>query len=513
MVARGDDSPQSAMNQADSVNLANRRWPLGTRLAYGVGQLAEGMKNGALGLFVFFYYSQVLGLPATLTGVAVAIALFVDGIVDPLIGSISDNWRSKYGRRHPFMLAAIIPLMIGFFGLFAPPVSGQWALFVWLIVFSNITRAAISAFHVPHLALGAEMSSNPDERATLVGFRMFFSLLGGLCSTMIGFGLYFAPSAQFPVGQLNAAAYAPFAATLSVIMGLAILLTAYGTRSVIPLLRKFDHAASPISVASVFRNLWIDIRTAIASVSFRWLFSGVLVVYLMIGTNGALDIYMFTYFWEFSNTEVMTLSVAYPLGLMLGAILAPRFIRRFDKRVALLFGTVWYAGLQVLPVTLRLLGFFPDNDDAALIPLYMAIRFVHGIGSVMANVGFGAALADIADENEWRSGRRQEGIFFSTSSFSLNFATGIGGLIAGVALDVIDWPRGIAIRSAADVSPDTLVDLGLVYGPFVMAFSLVTLWCYSNYGLTRERHAQIVEELAARRRSLSLGDTNAGREA
>ena len=483
---------------AESRPEPHTRWPFRIRLAFGVGQLAEGLKNGALGLFVFFYYNQVLGLSGTLAGIAVAISLFIDGIVDPLIGSLSDNWRSRYGRRHPFMIAAVLPLMFGFVGLFSPPVTSQWALFVWLIVFGNITRAAISAFHVPHLALGAEMSRDPDERASLVGFRMFFSLLGGLCSTWIGFGIFFAPSAEFPTGQLNAAAYAPFSMTLAVLMGCVILLCAFGTRSVIPRLAK-GVERTRITVAGVFRDLFRDVRNALGSVSFRWLFSGVLVVYLMIGTNAALDIYMFTYFWEFSNKDVMTLSVAYPTGLMLGAMLAPAFLRRFDKRAALLFGTVWWGGLQVAPVVLRLLGFFPDNGDPSLIPTYMGIRFFHGMGSVMANVAFGAALADIADENELRSGRRQEGIFFSTSSFSLNFATGIGGLIAGVALDAIAWPRGPQIRTAADVAPETLFNLGIVYGPCVVLFSAVTMWCYSNYRLDRDKHARILSQLAERR--------------
>lgn len=482
-------------------NLAEvrERWPFRIRLAFGTGQLAEGLKNGALGLFVFFYYNQVLGLSGTLAGIAVAISLFIDGIVDPLIGSLSDNWRSRYGRRHPFMVVSVLPLMLGFIGLFSPPVTSQWGLFLWLIVFGNLTRAAISAFHVPHLALGAEMSRDPDERASLVGFRMFFSLLGGLCSTLIGFGIFFAPSAEFPTGQLNAAAYGPFSMTLAVLMATAILVCVLGTRSVIPRLAAVGGERPRLSVLGVFRDLLRDIRSALGSASFRWLFSGVLVVYLMIGTNAALDIYMFTYFWEFSNREVMTLSVAYPIGLMLGAMLAPAFLRRFDKRAALLFGTLWWGALQVAPVVLRLLGVFPENGDPSLIPTYMGIRFFHGMGSVMANVAFGAALADIADENELRSGRRQEGIFFSTSSFSLNFATGIGGLIAGVALDVINWPRGPQVRTAADVGAESLFNLGLIYGPCVVMFSVVTMWCYSNYRLDRAKHALILSQLAERR--------------
>ena len=81
-----------------------------TKLAYGVGQAAEGLKNGAFGIFVLFYYNQVLGLSGTLAGLAIGVALVFDSVSDPLAGSVSDHWRSKLGRRHPFLYAAIIPM-------------------------------------------------------------------------------------------------------------------------------------------------------------------------------------------------------------------------------------------------------------------------------------------------------------------------------------------------------------------------------------------------------------------
>lgn len=93
---------------------------LNTKFAYGFGQLAEGLKNSALGTFVLFYYNQVLGLPGTLAGLALAIALVFDAFTDPLAGSISDNWRGRYGRRHPFMYASAVPLAIAFYLLFSP---------------------------------------------------------------------------------------------------------------------------------------------------------------------------------------------------------------------------------------------------------------------------------------------------------------------------------------------------------------------------------------------------------
>ena len=110
-------------------------------------------------------------------------------------------------------------------------------------------------------------------------------------------------------------------------------------------------------------------------------------------------------------------------------------------------------------------------------------------------------IADIVDEHELTTGKRQEGIFFASVSFSSKFTTGIGNVVGGIALDLISWPRGIEIQSAADVPPETITWLGLVYGPIVAGFAVVSVWCYSKHRLDRERHKEIVAELEVRRRA------------
>ena len=494
------------MQRATSPHVASPACAAGARppltfsvkLAYGVGQFAEGLKNGALGTFLIFYYSQVLGMSPSLAGFAVGTALFIDALTDPLAGSLSDHWRSKWGRRHPFMVASMLPLGISFFLLFAPPVRGDWALFAWIVVWLNLVRTAMTLYHVPHLALGAELTEEFSERVSLVGFRMFFTIVGGFSATMIGFQFFFAPTGRFPVGQLDEAAYAPFAATLGAMMVATIAWSAWGTRQFIPFLSQPTEVVR-FDVGAILARTFRDVFAAVRQRNFAWLFSGVLLVYLMIGTNAALDLYMYTYFWEFSSAEIVALTPFYPIGVVLGLLVGPAFQRRFGRRGALLFGTVSWASLQVLPVVLRLGGWFPDNDDGLLVPLLAALRVVQGAGAIQANMAFGSAIADIADENELRTGRRQEGVLFSASSFSGKFASGIGSAIAGFALAIIDWPRGPQVRAAADVAPETIFDLGLVFGPVVVGFSLVTYWCYSHYGLTRERHAQVLAELAQRR--------------
>jgi Na+/melibiose symporter-like transporter len=164
-------------------------------------------------------------------------------------------------------------------------------------------------------------------------------------------------------------------------------------------------------------------------------------------------------------------------------------------------GTAWWALCQIIPVLLRMAGWFPENGTPELLWTLVAIKFVQGAGVVQALITFSSMVADIVDEHELKTGKRQEGVFFASVSFSGKFTTGIGSVVAGFTLDLINWPRGAAIQTAADVPPDTLMWLGLLYGPIVSGFAVVSVWCYSRHHLNRARHAEIVAELEARRRA------------
>ena len=214
-----------------ATNARDRLVPFSSKLAFGVGQFAEGLKNTAFSLFVLFYYNQVLELPGTLAGLALMIALFFDAVTDPLAGSLSDNWRSRLGRRHPFMYASAVPLALAFTGLLWPPGDaeslGEWGLFAWLTAFAILTRGAMTLYHVPHLALGAEMTENYNERNRIVAFRQFFSALGVAAVQIIGFGYFFHEDRG---GRTAIENYAPFAITLAVLMVLTIWYSARGTQ-------------------------------------------------------------------------------------------------------------------------------------------------------------------------------------------------------------------------------------------------------------------------------------------
>ena len=147
---------------------------LHSRLLYSSGIVSHALKEAAMGVFVLLYYKQVLGLSGTLTGLAIGISIIWDGISDPLVGAWSDRLRSRIGRRHPLMIAAVIPMAAGFVMLYGPPgsvLSDQGLLFTWLLISMLLIRTALTFFMVPYLALGAEITEDYHERTQLASAR------------------------------------------------------------------------------------------------------------------------------------------------------------------------------------------------------------------------------------------------------------------------------------------------------------------------------------------------------
>ena len=149
-----------------------------TKLAFGIGATGEAATNWIFNALTFFFYNQILGLSGTLTAAAVTIGIASDAITDPLMGSISDRWRSKLGRRHPFMYAAPLPLVITIYLIFNPPADIEGIeLFLWFTVFLVLMRICSTLFAVPHLAMGAELSSEYIERTRIMSYNNVFTYI------------------------------------------------------------------------------------------------------------------------------------------------------------------------------------------------------------------------------------------------------------------------------------------------------------------------------------------------
>ena len=176
-----------------------------TKFFYGLGFISVGIKDVLYSIFVFFYFSQILGLDPIYTGSATLIAIMFDAISDPIIGSISDNFKStKWGRRHPIMLMSAFPLGLSTYLLFLPPNGiSEFDLFLWMTIFSILIRLFLTLFLVPGMSLGAELSSDYDERTVITSFRIMFTTLVSPFVCLFGLVFIFIPKEGMSTGLLN----------------------------------------------------------------------------------------------------------------------------------------------------------------------------------------------------------------------------------------------------------------------------------------------------------------------
>ena len=470
------------------------------KLAYGSGQFVTGSISTAFMLFLLFYYNQVLEVSGALCGMALLIATIVDAVTDPIMGSISDSWRSRFGRRHPFMYFAALPLGACFFFLFHPLVHSEFALFLWLLIFSVLTRLALTIYAVPHMALGGELTTDHRERMSVVAVRLVFNIVGMMAVYGLGLGFFFAASEAFPNGQLNTAAYPLFAGWFAIITVISALVTAWGTHHLIPSL-----SAPAESQGHTAKKLLLEVMDALQNLSFRWLLIGWIIVSAPIGVGSSLALYLNTFFWQVSPQEMIPVLGLSPLAMGIGYMFAPALSQYIEKRQALMWGALGWATFSIAPVCLYYAGFFPEPGTSGVVIGLSICSFLTGITVSQLPVAVESMLYDIAEEQELEAGIRQEGVFYGAHMFVSKASGGVGAAISGVALDLIDWPVGDNISTAADIPPDTLFQLAMIAGPGLAMGLLPALWCFHHITLDRQRNAEVLSALAERKRVAPSG--------
>ena len=467
-----------------------KKLPLNIKLFYGLGRASIGIKDGLFQLFLFFYFSQVLGLDPELAGLSSLVALVFDAISDPLMGIISDKWQSKkWGRRHPFMFAAALPLGFFMWLLFAPLEGlSQTGLFLWLTTMAVLVRTAITVFYVPYISLGAELSTDYKERTTIAAIRLVFSAVFSVIVMIVGYVFYFVPTEEYTNGLLNKAAYPAFALLCGIMMAIFVLISAWGTRKVIPSLPQPSANQHQLST----RQLLSSLGVAFKMLSFRSLVLFFMLLHIGLGVGIIFTPYYCTYYFGFATQEMAVLPISAAVGGFLSVLIAPNLGDKFDKKAAALWSGLIVGLAFSLPFNLRLLGFFPENGTTLLLPVYVLLLII-AYTALMTTVSLvNSMMADVVDEFELQTEHRQEGLFFSMMSLSLKMTTGLGTFIAGLLLAWIDFPKQAEVGEVAQSAIDSL---GWIGGPLTLGFFVLSVFFILPYPISKGRYLEIRAEL------------------
>jgi len=465
---------------------------LSTKLSYGVGQLSDGVKQASFSTFLFFYYNQVLGLSGSLAGMAALLALVVDAVTDPMVGQWSDRFRSRWGRRHPFMLAGAIPFGVAIVALFSPPQGlGEVGLFCWMLGGAISVRLMLTLFFVPHLSLGAELATDYHGRTSLIGYRVFFTYAGILVTSVTGFALFFPSSDALGNGMLNRASYPNFGLFCGVMGTVAMLISVFGTWSSIPTLRKPVDKVHEGYVLLAF----VEVFRTLKQNSFRILFISVLVFNTLAGVIATLLVYVATYVFDFEPAQLAGLASSVLVGIIFASNVAQALARRIDKKNALALCVVLGGVFAFSPQFLYFGGLLEQMSDNSKFAFIYAVNGISQVFFIAYIILLDSMLSDVIDERELLSGEREEGLFFAARSFATKASYGLGSFFAGVGLDLIQFPRA---ATPGNVPAEAVFSLAILSGPVLFVLFSATVVISSRFPLTAARHGEIMREIELR---------------
>ena len=479
------------MSENKSIDVSNV-----TLFLHSAGSGVVGIKNVIFGTWVLLYYNQVLGLEPYLASIALGVSLFFDAISDPLVGVWSDRFKSKLGRRHPFIYASIFPLAFCIWLLFVPPSSyDQTYLFLKLLTLTVCIRLAITFFETPRAALGPELTKDYDRRNTLNAMGLFFGYGGAI---LIGFVMleFFLPETSSFMGSrayLNPEGYeklAYFAGFLTLVLG---FIAASSTHKHINDLHVVPETLN-IDIKIVFR----EVIETLSNKSWLMIFFGGCLYALFLGLNTGVGNYISIYFWEWTPSDISVFPLAGGVAAIIGAIIAVVISQGREKKNIALFALSATVLISYIPFILRLIDplfeaqTFPSNGSNALWWIMISHQCITDVLSVMGWVILISMVFDVVEDSQKKTGRRDEGLFLAGPGLFQKVFSGLGVFILGFVLQFLGFSNTESTILEMKEPVNNLVLFICIIGPVLNIGGLTFIYFYT---ITRDEYESAVKDL------------------
>ncbi|MCL9670468.1 glycoside-pentoside-hexuronide (GPH):cation symporter [Citrobacter sp. MNAZ 1397] len=413
------------------------------KISYGLGDMASHVGLDNVIIFLTFYYTDVVGLPAAFVGTMFLLARTADAIIDPAMGYLADRTNSRWGKFRPWMLWLALPFGVSCLLTYAVPES---LTLTGKMVFATITYTFMmlmyTAINIPYCSMGAVITPNNEDRISLQSYRFFLATLGGAMSTF-----FMMPLAQYLGGEDKLSGYR---------WAMAIMASA----AVIMFWICFANTRERIKAPATHNNYLGELRDLLRNDQWR-------VVSVLVITNigfgvirlGAM-MYFVTYYLG-SASYFMWMLGAHILGKAAGSALAKRLTRNFSK--VQMFGYC-----AVLAGVLSIALFFAPKSIYVLVPLTFVVSTLYQATTTLMWV----MMADVADYGEWLQGKRMDGVIFSTFLAVLKLGMAISGAIVG-------WTLGLS-GYIANAPQQTSVAMYCIVALFTVVPGLLSLAAFAT---------------------------------
>lgn len=466
------------MTDQNHITSAEDRVPLRQKIAVGAGGFP--FQNGNL---IVQYMAQpifqiFLGLNPALFGLAMTIPRIWDAFTDPIMGRVSDRFRSRYGRRRPFVLTGALAMAITFVLIWMVPRDlSETGLFLWLTISSILFFTAYTVFAVPCYALACEQTPDYHERTRMMFYWALFFNIGNLCVN------WYLPATNLEIfpDTLIGARWVTLIIGLLVFFGLGSLPAFFGRERFYDLAQKKDEGI----------GFFKAITQAASSKPMLGLVGIVFTLNFVATIAGSIALYIVIYHVKRGDVAGgIILNAMNGTGFAIVgfvAIFALRWLAlKFGKRKAMFM-------VLVLTAFGGLSKWFIFTPDAPYLLLLDAA--LNGPVWVSLGVIVPSMIADLCDWDEYKFGERREGIISSVFTWITKFGTSFTFLVSGIALYISGFDESLG----ADQPEGTLTTLRMVFvGASVLA-PILAIICLKLYDISEDRAYEIRSELEARR--------------
>lgn len=476
---------------------ATHKVPFGQKVAFGLGMLANQMFPAALGIFMVVLV-QDMGFPTWMWGILFFLPRAYDAILDPIMGFISDNTRSKWGRRRQYVFIGAVMLGIGFVAMWQLyRTDGLTHNFLYFLFWSLVFFTGLTVFSIPYVAMGYEMSDDFHERTSIMAVAQWIGQWAWVIAPWFWVVMY--DPKWFPNADTATR-------TLSVWVGVACMLLAMVPALFLPSRSTLnDTHLVPLTLANVgkgFAELLHSFKEAFGCVPFRKLCFATFLIFNAFNTVAAFSFFIVVY--HLFNGDTAAAGIWPTLFGSIGALVTTFAVipsvawmsRRTGKKTAFMLSQ----GISILGYVLLYLLMVPGKPWMFMLALPFFSFGIGGLFTLMMSM-----TADVCDLDELATGKRREGIFGAIYWWMVKLGFAVAGLLSGAIMAFVAFTPGSATQPEGAVH-----GLRLFYSGVPIVGTLLAMWFMRDYDLDEKRAIEVHAELERRKGGAAGGSSSQG---
>ena len=459
--------------------------PMTQKIAFGVGMLANQMFPAAISIFIVVLV-QDLGFPGWMWGVVSLAPRIFDSLTDPIMGFISDNTKSKWGRRRQYVFLGAITMGLSFvimWQLFRDsPIDYNFAYFLfWSIVF----YLGLTIFSVPYVAMGYEMSDDFHERTSIMAIAQWIGQWAWVIAPWFWVIMY--DTAWFETADIAVR-------ELAIWVGLACAICAMVPAIFIKSKSTLEEDYSPMTMKNIGGSLikiWDSFGEAFTSAPFRKLCFATFLIFNAFNTVAAFTFFIIVYYLFNGDAGAAGIwpTLFGSVGALCTTFLVIPIVAKMSKAMGKKKAFLISQSISVLGYVMLWFLFIPGKPYLFLIALPFFSFGIGGLFTIMMSM-----TADVIDLDELNSGQRREGIFGAIYWWMVKFGFAIAGGLSGAIFSVIGFD------TALEVQPESaIIGLRLFFSGLPILGTVIAMLIMRNYDISEERANEIKAQLIIKR--------------